>query len=60
MAAERFAGELDEGGFGAVGDELDCVDEVFSASAQLGDSLSAEKVMKFCFGSKTCPSFSKV
>lgn len=34
-AFEGFAGELDEGGLGAVGDELDGVDEVFSAAAKL-------------------------
>ena len=39
VAAEGFAGELHEGGFGAVGDELDGVDEVLSASTQLGDLL---------------------
>ena len=44
VAAEGFAGELHEGGFGAVGDELDGVDEVFSASAQLGDSLLGREV----------------
>ena len=38
-AAEGFAGELHEGCFGAVGDELDSVDEVLSASTQLVDSL---------------------
>jgi hypothetical protein len=53
VAAERFAGELDEGGFGAVGDELDCVDEVFSASAQTSDSLLGREVFDldvFCGG----------
>ena len=39
-----FAGELHEGGFGALGDELDGVDEVFSASVQLGDSLLGREV----------------
>ena len=39
VAAKAFAGELHESGFGAVGNELDGGDEVFSSSAQLGDSL---------------------
>lgn len=53
VAAERFAGELDEGGFGAVGDELDCVDVVFSASAQTSYSLLGREVFDldvFCSG----------
>ncbi len=44
VAAEGFAGELHEGGFGAVGYELDGVDEVFSASTQLGDLLLGREV----------------
>jgi hypothetical protein len=43
-AAEGFAGKLQEGSFGAVGDELDGVDEVFSASTQLGDLLLGREV----------------
>ena len=39
MTVQRFSGEMDEGGFGAVGDELDGVDEVLSAAAQLCDAL---------------------
>ena len=44
VAAKVFGGELHESGFGAVGNELDGVDEVFSSSAQLGESLLGRKV----------------
>jgi hypothetical protein len=38
-AMVRDTEELDQRGFGAVGDELDGVDEVFSAAALMGDAL---------------------
>jgi hypothetical protein len=47
VAAEGFADELDKGGFGAVGDELDGVDEVLSAAAQLSDALLGREVFEF-------------
>ena len=47
-AAEGFAGEVDEGGFAAVGDEFDGVDEVFAPGAKLLDAL-VEREMR-CVG----------
>ena len=52
MTLQGFSGEVNEGGFSAVGDEFDGVDEVFSSAAELSDTLLGGKVFEFdVFGS---------
>lgn len=46
-AAQGLASELDNGGFGAVSDEFEGVEEVLSASAGLGDLLVRWEVFEF-------------
>ena len=46
MAFEGFPGNLHEGGFGAVGDEFDGVNEVLSAAGKLGKTLLRRKVFE--------------
>jgi len=56
MAAQGFPCKLDKSGFGAVGAELDDVDEVFSAGLQLGDTLLGWEVfagMQFSGGEQS-------
>ena len=45
-AAQGFAGEVDEGGFAAVGDEFDGVDEVLAPGAELVDALVGREVFE--------------
>ena len=45
-ADEGLVDEVDEGGLGAVGDEFEGVDEVFSAAAKLGDLLLGWEVFE--------------
>ena len=45
-AGEGFAGQMHHGRLGAVGDELDGVDEVLSAAAQLVDAPLGRKVFE--------------
>jgi hypothetical protein len=44
--AQGFAGELDQRGLAAVGNELDGVDEVFASAAQLADLLVGRKIFE--------------
>ena len=43
-ALQGFAGEVDQRGLAAVGDEFDGVDEVFASAAQLADALFGREV----------------